>query len=98
MRADRPWRSFTPPRYPAVHSDNAAGSWQASRMSLRLRTGVLTDLGLIRSNNEDAMHAGERLLAIADGIGGAPAGELASEIVIQALTAVEETARADTVL
>ena len=67
-------------------------------MSVRLRTGVLTDLGLIRSNNEDAVHAGERLLAIADGIGGAPAGELASEIVIQALTALEETVHAGTVL
>ncbi len=67
-------------------------------MSMRLRTGVLTDLGLVRSNNEDAMHAGERLLAIADGIGGAPAGELASEIVIRALTALELTAHSGTVL
>jgi len=67
-------------------------------MTLRMRTGVLTDLGLIRSNNEDAVHAGEHLIAIADGIGGAPAGELASEIVIRALTALEETDHTDSVL
>jgi len=59
-------------------------------MTLRLRTGVVTDLGLIRSNNEDAAHVGERLLAVADGIGGAPAGELASEIVIRSLRALDE--------
>ena len=60
-------------------------------MSLRLRTAVVSDLGLIRSNNEDAAHAGRRLLAVADGIGGAPAGELASDIVIRTLAALEDT-------
>jgi protein phosphatase len=59
-------------------------------MSLRLRTAVVSDLGLIRSNNEDAAHAGQRLLAVADGIGGAPAGELASDIVIGTLAALED--------
>jgi protein phosphatase len=58
-------------------------------MSLMLRAAVVTDLGLVRSNNEDAAHAGKRLLAVADGIGGAPAGELASEIVIRALAALD---------
>ena len=59
-------------------------------MSLRLRTAVVSDLGLIRSNNEDAAHAGRRLLAVADGIGGAPAGELASDIVIRTLAALDD--------
>jgi protein phosphatase len=59
-------------------------------MTLRLRTAVASDLGLIRSNNEDAAHAGPRLLAVADGIGGAPAGELASDIVIRSLAALED--------
>jgi serine/threonine protein phosphatase PrpC len=59
-------------------------------MSLRLRTGVVTDLGLIRSNNEDAVHVGTRLLAVADGIGGAPAGELASDIVIRTLRGLDD--------
>jgi serine/threonine protein phosphatase PrpC len=59
-------------------------------MSLRLRTAVVSDLGLIRSNNEDAAHVGPRLLAVADGIGGAPAGELASDIVIRTLAALDD--------
>ncbi len=64
-------------------------------MTLRLRTAVLSDLGLLRSNNEDAAHAGRRILAVADGIGGAPAGELASDIVIRALRGLEDGAEPD---
>ncbi len=59
-------------------------------MSLRLATAVVSDLGLIRSNNEDAAFTGQRLLAVADGIGGAPAGEVASEIVIGALRTLDD--------
>jgi protein phosphatase len=59
-------------------------------MSVILRAAAVTDLGLVRSNNEDAVFAGRRLLAVADGIGGAPAGELASEIVIRALAELDE--------
>jgi protein phosphatase len=59
-------------------------------MTLLLRAAAVTHLGLVRSNNEDAAYAGRRLLAVADGIGGAPAGELASEIVIRALTGLDQ--------
>jgi protein phosphatase len=58
-------------------------------MSLVIRAAVVTDLGLVRSNNEDAGYAGRRLVAVADGIGGAPAGELASELVIRALAELD---------
>ncbi len=54
-------------------------------MSLTLRTATASDPGLVRTNNEDSAHAGGRLLAVADGVGGMPAGELASDIVIRAL-------------
>jgi protein phosphatase len=54
-------------------------------MSLALRSVVVTDPGLIRSNNEDSAFAGARLIVVADGIGGLPAGELASEIVVRGL-------------
>jgi PPM family protein phosphatase len=76
--------------YAVVRSDNGRRDWQAASMSLRLRAAVVSDLGLIRSNNEDAAHAGPRLLAVADGIGGAPAGELASDIVIRTLAPLDE--------
>jgi serine/threonine protein phosphatase PrpC len=58
-------------------------------MSLALRSVLLSDLGLIRTNNEDSAHAGSRLLVIADGVGGAPAGEDASAIVVRELSALE---------
>jgi PPM family protein phosphatase len=52
---------------------------------------VVTDVGMIRSNNEDLAYAGQRLFVIADGMGGPPAGDLASEIVIDTLRGLDET-------
>ena len=57
-------------------------------MTLTLRSTILSDPGLVRSNNEDAGITGDRLLAVADGMGGLPAGEVASEIVIGILAEV----------
>jgi protein phosphatase len=59
-------------------------------MALILRYAVRSDLGLVRSNNEDSVYAGPRLLAIADGMGGHAAGEVASKIVIAALEGLDE--------
>jgi protein phosphatase len=41
-----------------------------------------TDVGTVRENNEDSFHIGQRLLVVADGIGGAAAGELASQTLV----------------
>lgn len=46
--------------------------------ALSYRYVALTDTGLRRSENEDSGYASDRLLVIADGMGGAAAGELAS--------------------
>lgn len=51
---------------------------------------MVSDIGLVRTNNEDAAHAGRRLVALADGIGGLPSGELASDIVVRALAALDD--------
>ncbi|HEX8631680.1 MAG TPA: protein phosphatase 2C domain-containing protein [Catenuloplanes sp.] len=59
-------------------------------MTLILRTGAVTDIGLVRSNNEDCAFVGRRLLVVADGMGGLPAGELASELLVQALAGLDE--------
>jgi protein phosphatase len=59
-------------------------------MSMILRAVAASDVGLVRSNNEDALHVGTRLLVVADGMGGLPAGELASDILIQAMAVVDE--------
>jgi PPM family protein phosphatase len=64
-------------------------------MSLVLHSAAVSDIGLSRANNEDSFHAGSRLVAVADGIGGMPAGELASAIVINELAPVDELADQD---
>ncbi len=46
--------------------------------SLRLRYVAATDTGLRRTNNQDSGYASGRLIAVADGMGGAAAGDLAS--------------------
>lgn len=47
-------------------------------MALTLRFVARTDVGLRRSSNQDSGYASSRLIAIADGMGGAAAGDLAS--------------------
>jgi PPM family protein phosphatase len=59
-------------------------------MSLALRYAVRSDRGLVRSNNEDSVYAGPRLLAIADGMGGHAAGEVASKLVVGSLEYLDE--------
>ncbi|GIG91098.1 PP2C family protein-serine/threonine phosphatase [Plantactinospora endophytica] len=61
-------------------------------MTFVLRSLAVSDPGLVRPNNEDVAFAGSRLVAVADGMGGAPAGEVASEIVISSLAPVERSA------
>jgi PPM family protein phosphatase len=58
-------------------------------MTLILRSAAATDLGMVRANNEDSAYAGRRLAVVADGIGGAPAGEAARDIVIKAVSPLD---------
>lgn len=59
-------------------------------MNLSLRSALVSDPGLVRTNNEDAAHAGTRLLVVADGVGGQPSGEVASAIVIRHLMPLDQ--------
>jgi len=50
-----------------------------------LRWGEATDVGRVRTNNEDAMYTSERLFAVADGMGGHQGGEVASDTALRTL-------------
>jgi len=60
------------------------------RMSLSLRFAAGSHKGMIREGNEDSGYAGPRLLAIADGMGGQAAGEVASSEVISTIVALDD--------
>jgi protein phosphatase len=54
-------------------------------VSLAIEAALGTHVGLVRKRNEDSGYAGRRLLAVADGLGGHAAGDVASSTVIDAL-------------
>ena len=60
-------------------------------MTLALRYAVRSDVGLLREGNEDSAYAGPHLLAVADGMGGYEAGEVASAAVISTVAPLDRT-------
>ncbi|GLY19061.1 hypothetical protein Kisp01_60750 [Kineosporia sp. NBRC 101677] len=51
-------------------------------MAIALRYAARSDVGLVRSNNQDSGYAGPDLLIIADGMGGHAGGDIASSLAI----------------
>ncbi len=59
-------------------------------MALALKFVARSDVGLIREGNEDSGYAGPSLLAVADGMGGHAAGEVASSVALSTMASLED--------
>ena len=57
---------------------------------LRLRYAALSDVGRHRKENQDSGYASERLLVVADGVGGAAYGDVASSTAVQLLRKLDD--------
>ena len=58
-------------------------------MPLQLRYATHSEIGLIRKNNQDSGFASGHLLVVADGMGGAAAGDLASAVAIDTIQRID---------
>jgi len=59
-------------------------------MALTLGYDSHSEIGLVRSTNQDSAYTSPRMLMVADGMGGAAAGDLASTVAITELKATDE--------
>ncbi len=59
-------------------------------MTHTLRYAARTDRGLLRANNQDSVFAGNRILVVADGMGGHVAGDTASRLAVAAFAPLDQ--------
>src|SRR5688500_8830444 len=56
---------------------------------MRISAHAATDVGRVREGNEDSLYAGTAVFAVADGMGGHQAGEVASEAALGPIGALD---------
>jgi PPM family protein phosphatase len=76
-------RRLLAPAPPAPDSDDTGEKGPVVKLNAASRT----ETGHVRQTNEDAVLAGHRLVGVADGMGGAPGGEIASALAVTLLQA-----------
>lgn len=61
-------------------------------MSVQFRYAARSDVGIVRSNNQDSAYAGPHLLVLADGMGGPAGGDIASSVAVAHLAPLDDDA------
>ena len=59
-------------------------------MPIEFRYAALSDVGLMRKNNQDSGYAGQHLMVLADGMGGPAGGDIASSVAVAHLAPLDQ--------
>jgi PPM family protein phosphatase len=74
---------------------DATDATSPDRRRLGLRYSAMSDVGRVRKDNQDSGFASEHLLVVADGVGGAARGDVASSTAVLALRRLDGPAPED---
>lgn len=62
---------------------------------IRFDYAAVSDVGLVRKSNQDAGYASSHLLVLADGMGGAAGGDVASSVVVGNMAHIDDSHQAE---
>lgn len=83
--ADAPKEPVNSPGHDTIPVENREGADTKSGSNGRLAWGARTDVGLVRSHNEDSFLVQAPVFCVCDGMGGHAAGEVASSIAVETI-------------